>query len=84
MVGKMEKEKIKELLKKYNPVLLETMRNAVAEDFLNLIILNDEDKGFDLKDVIKEKSKFKNHVMREFLKMNSSSVLEELKEMDKL
>lgn len=83
MVTKMEKEKIKELLKKYNPVLLESMRNAIAEDFLSLILLNEDDKDFDLKDFVKEKTKFKDHVMREFLKMNSSSVVEELKQMEK-
>jgi hypothetical protein len=84
MVNKMEKDKIKGLLKKYNSVLLESMRNAISEDFINLVILNDEDKGFDLQHLIKEKTKFKDHVMREFLKQNSSSVLEELKEMDKV
>ena len=78
-----ETKKIKDLIKKYNPILLESMRNAVAEDFVNLIIVNDEDKDFDLKEFIKNKSAFKDHVMREFLKINSSSVLEELKEMDK-
>lgn len=83
MVGKMEKEKIKQLLKKYNPVLMESMRNAIAEDFVNLIILNEEDKDFDLKDVIKEKTVFKDHVMREFFRQNSSSVVEELKAMEK-
>lgn len=79
---KEQRSKVKDLLKKYNPVLLESMRNAIAEDFVNLIILNEEDKDFDLKNIIGEKAKFKDQVMREFLKMNSSSVVEELKQMD--
>jgi hypothetical protein len=38
MVNKMEKDKIKGLLKKYNSVLLESMRNAISEDFIRVLI----------------------------------------------
>ncbi len=81
MTSKQE-QKIKELLEKYNDVLLISMKLAVAEDFTNLLILNRDDADFELKDLLKEKEQFTTHVMKEFLKLNSSSVTNKLSSMD--
>ena len=58
------------------------MRLAVAEDFTNLIILNKDDQDFSLSELVKNKEEFSNYIMREFLKLNSSSVTKELSEME--
>ena len=76
-----EGEKLKNLIAKYNDVLLRTMTNAVAEDLLHLIIVNGDDTDFDLKDFINQREQFKTFVVREFLKHNSSSVTSDLKNM---
>jgi hypothetical protein len=81
MTSKQE-QKIKELLEKYNDVLLISMKLAVAEDFTNLLILNRDDTDFELKDLLKEKEQFTTHVMKEFLKLNSSSITNKLSSMD--
>ena len=44
-----EQRKIKDLIKKYYPILKESIENALTEDLFNLIIVNGDDKGFDLK-----------------------------------
>lgn len=75
----LEKEKLSELLKKYNDVLFESMKIAVAEDFQNLIILNRDDTSFDLKHLMLKKGAFKNYVFKEFLKYNTNQVIEEMK-----
>jgi len=77
-----QEEKIKSLLVKYNDVLLISMKLAVAEDFTNLLILNRDDADFELKDLLKDKEQFTSHVMKEFLKLNSSSVTNKLSSMD--
>ena len=74
--------KIKELITKYNDVLLISMRLAVAEDFVNLMVLNREDSDFILKDLFNNKEAFQKIIMKEFLKKNSSFVLEDLKLME--
>jgi len=51
--------KVSKLVLKYNEVLKESMRNVVAEDLVNLIIVNGDDKEFELKDMISKKAKFK-------------------------
>ena len=51
-----QKEKIKELLIKYNDVLLISMKLAVAEDFTNLLIVNKDDKTKNNSQVILLKS----------------------------
>jgi hypothetical protein len=43
-----QEEKIKNLLEKYNDILLVSMRLAVAEDFIGLVILNKDDTDFEL------------------------------------
>jgi len=75
----LEKQKLSELLKKYNDVLFESMKIAVAEDFQNLIILNRDDTSFDLKHLMLKKGAFKNYVFKEFLKYNTNQVIEEMK-----
>lgn len=76
-----QEDKIKQLLSKYNEVLLISMRLAVAEDFTNLILLNREDTDFELKDLLEKKEEFSNHVMKEFFKLNNASVTNELSSM---
>lgn len=69
---------------KYNEVLKESMRNVVAEDLVNLIIVNGDDKEFELKDMISKKAKFKEMVFREFMRLNSNVVTKELAEMEEV
>lgn len=69
------------MLKKYNDVLLESMRIAIAEDLWNLIVLNREDKDYDLKALMAKKEEYKTYVTGQFLRNNSSPVLFELKYM---
>jgi len=77
----MQKRKIQQLIKKYNDILLESMKNAVAEDLFNLIVLNNDDKEGELRNTIKNKTEFKTMVMKEFLKYNGSQVTSELSTM---
>ena len=80
----MEKDldQIKLLLKKYNEILLNSMSIALSEDLINLIVVNSEDKDFELLDLIKDKNKFRTLVTSEFLRLNSqNTVLNDLKEM---
>jgi hypothetical protein len=74
-----QEEKITELIRKYNDILLISMRLAVAEDFVNLLILNRDDKEFELNDLLDNKEELTNHIMKQFLKFNSSPILEELR-----
>ncbi len=74
-----QEEKITELIRKYNDILLISMRLAVAEDFLNLLILNRDDQEFELNDLLNKKEELTNHIMKQFLKMNSSPILEDLR-----
>ena len=67
--------KVKELLEKYNDILLVSMRLAVAEDFVNLIIQNRDDTDFSLSNLLEDKQALSDYIMREFLKQNSSSVV---------
>lgn len=77
-----QEEKINELLTKYNDILLVSMRLAVSEDLIDLIILNKDDADFELSNLLKNKNDFSNYIMREFLKNNSSSVLKDLRNME--
>ena len=56
----------------------------MSEDFTNLLIINRDDTDFELLDLLKDKEQFKNHVMKEFMKLNSSSVTKELSSMKEL
>ena len=79
---KNQEKKIKSLIDKYNEILLISMRLAIAEDFVKLIVLNHEDSSFELTNLLHDKEQFNNFILKEFLKKNSSSVVEELKTMD--
>jgi hypothetical protein len=77
-----QEQKIKSLLEKYNDVLLVSMKLAVTEDFVNLLIVNGDDSDFELKDLIQEKGAFSTYVMKEFMKQNSSNIVSKLKHME--
>ena len=79
-----QQEKIKNLLQKYNDILLVSMRLAVAEDFTGLVILNKDDTDFELSELLQNKGEFSNYVMKEFLKNNSNPITSELGKMDEL
>jgi len=81
-MDKKEEETIVGLIKKYNEILLHSMRIAVSEDLVNLIISNRDDVNFELKDFVNKKEEFKQFVMTEFFRLNSSSVLSELSKME--
>jgi len=76
------KNYVKALVNKYNEVLLHSMSIAVAEDLINLIVVNGDDKNFKLSPLIKDQQVFRLFVTNEFLRYNSNSVLNELKGMD--
>jgi hypothetical protein len=77
----LQEDKIRSLVEKYNEILLHSMRLAVAEDLINLMILNKDDADFDLKDLLSDKETLYNTILKEFLKRNSSSVVSELRGM---
>ena len=77
-----QEQKIKDLISKYNDILLVSMRLAIAEDFVNLMVLNRDDSEFVLKDLFQNKEEFNKLIMKEFLKKNSSTVVQELKFME--
>lgn len=77
-------QKIKELMEKYNDILLVSMRLAITEDFTNLVILNKDDSDFELSELLHDKDEFSNYITREFLKQNSSSVIKDLRSMDEV
>jgi len=74
--------KIKELIEKYNDILLVSMKLAISEDLVNLMILNKDDPTFILRDLFLNKETFYKIIMREFFKKNSSNVLQELRTME--
>jgi len=79
-----EKHKIKTLIKKYNPILRESVENALTEDLFNLIIVNRDDKNFELKELLREKEQLKTFVMQEFIKLNNQPITSELKNMEEI
>jgi hypothetical protein len=79
-----KQRKIKDLIKKYNPILKESIENALTEDLFNLIIVNGDDKGFELKDLLLEKEQLKTFVMQEFIKLNNKPITAELKNMNEI
>lgn len=83
-MNKSEKEQIDVLLEKYNAILLYSMSIAIAEDFINLIIVNNDDSNFKLNHLMKDKTEFRKYVTSKFLKYNSSSLSLELSKMDEI
>ncbi|MBI34182.1 MAG: hypothetical protein CMP67_02335 [Flavobacteriales bacterium] len=78
----MNVQKVKKLIEKNNDILLNSMSIALSEDLINLIVVNGDDKDFELLELVKDKQKFRALVVTEFLKLNSNSVLDDLKLMD--
>jgi hypothetical protein len=76
-----EQHKLRELIKKYNPILRESIEIALTEDLYNLIIVNGDDKDFELNDLLKNKKALKNFIIKEFIQLNNSPVTSELKHM---
>jgi hypothetical protein len=83
-MNKIEKNKITNLIHKYNPILKESIANALTEDLFNLIIVNQEDEDFELKDLLLNKEELKVFVMKEFITLNNQSVTANLKNMDEI
>ena len=77
-----QENKLKKLVDKYNDILLVSMKLAIAEDLINLMVLNRDDSEFVMKDLFENKEDFYNIIMKEFFIKNSSSVVQELKTMD--
>ena len=61
---------------------MHSMSIAVAEDLINLIVVNGDDKDFKLSKLMKDQRAFKLFVINEFMKLNSNSVLADLKNME--
>lgn len=79
-----QKNKINILIQKYNPILLESMESALIEDLFNLIIVNGDDKDFELNDLLKYKQELKSHIILEFIRLNNKPVTSELKDMKEI
>jgi hypothetical protein len=79
-----QQHKISTLIEKYNAILLNSMRLAVAEDFINLIVLNRDDADFELSEFLKDKELYYQFILKEFLRLNSSSVASQLRKMEDL
>jgi len=78
------KDKLRKLIVKYNPILMESIENALTEDLFNLIIVNGDDKGFELIDMLLKKEELKDIVMKEFIQLNNQPVTSELKNMEEI
>ena len=72
-----QKDLVKNLIFKYDSILLESMKIALFEDLKRLMISNRDDKEFLLKDIIYT-DELKNYIVREFLKHNSNQVMTNL------
>ena len=79
---KQEEIAIRSLIKKYNNVLIHSMRIALSEDLIGLIIFNRDDTSYELKDFINKKKEFKQFVVKEFFKYNNKTVVSELSGME--
>ncbi len=77
-----QQHKISELIEKYNDILMHSMRLAIAEDFINLIVLNRDDADFELTEFLNDKEQYYQFILKEFLRLNSSSVASELRKME--
>jgi len=73
---------IKSLIEKYNDVLVHSMGIAISEDLIGLIISNQDDTNFELKDFISKKEEFRQFVVKEFFKNNHKTVISELSGME--
>jgi len=76
------KFKVSQLIKKYNEILVNSVSITLVEDLINLIVVNGDDKNFEIQDLVNDRDEFRQFVTKEFFHLNSSSVLNELKIMD--
>jgi hypothetical protein len=76
-----QQDKISDLIEKYNDILMNSMRLAIAEDFINLLILNRDDTNFELKELLTDKERYYQYILKEFLRINSSPVASALRKM---
>ena len=81
---KAQELKLKSLIKKYNLVLKESMEIALMEDLFNLIIVNADDKDFELKDMLLDKANLKSYIIKEFIKLNNKPITSQLKNMEEI
>jgi hypothetical protein len=81
-VIKKEEDVIKSLIEKYNDVLVHSMGIAISEDLIGLIISNQEDSDFELKNFINKKEEFRQFVVKEFFKHNNKTIVSELRGME--
>ena len=81
---KAQELKLKFLIKKYNLVLKESMEIALMEDLFNLIIVNADDKDFELKDMLLDKANLKSYIIKEFIKLNNKPITSQLKNMEEI
>lgn len=79
-----EQHKLKKLIEKYNLVLKEGMACMLSEDLFNLIIVNGDDKDFELKNLLQQKEELKAFVLKEFILLNNKPITAELKNMDEI
>lgn len=74
-MNKLSQKKIGSLVRRYNDVLLQSMRIAIAEDLINLMVLNRDDEEQVLREVLlHDKKALYDSIIREFLKYNGSHV----------
>lgn len=81
---KAQEHKLKKLIKKYNLILKESMEIALMEDLFNLIIVNADDKDFELKDMLLDKQNLKSFIIKEFIQLNNKPITSQLKNMDEI
>lgn len=81
---KTQQIKLKALIKKYNLVLKESMEIALMEDLFNLIIVNADDKDFELKDMLLNKDDLKSFIIKEFIRLNNKPITSQLKNMEEI
>ena len=56
----------------------------MTEDLFNLIIVNGDDKDFQLKNLLKDKQGLKSFVIKEFIKLNQKPITKDLKNMEEI
>jgi hypothetical protein len=81
---KAQQIKLKALIKKYNLILKESMEIALMEDLFNLIIVNADDKDFELKDMLLDKENLKSYIIKEFIRLNNKPITSQLKDMEEI
>lgn len=79
-----QQHKLKQLIKQYNPILKESMACMLAEDLFNLIIVNGDDKDFELNHLLREKEQLKAFVLKQFILLNNKPITSELKNMEEI